>query len=108
MRIFNIDGREVLACGNATRCVAHLLLEESGLSEMVLETGGGMLECRRVGPMQISVDMGPMSTDWRDFPVASVIDMLHVPVDQRPAPRRAGGVDRQPACGLFRRQPGCG
>ena len=79
MRIFNIDGREVLACGNATRCVAHLLLEESGSTEMMLETGGGMLRCRRVGPMQISVDMGPMSTDWRDFPVAKAIDMLHVP-----------------------------
>jgi diaminopimelate epimerase len=46
---------------------------------MVLETGGGMLECRRVGPMQISVEMGPMSTNWRDFPVAREIDMLHVP-----------------------------
>ena len=84
MRIFNIDGREVSACGNATRCVAHLLLEESGRSEMVLETGGGMLECRRVGPMQISVGLGPMSTDWRDFPVAREIDMLHVPAVSGP------------------------
>ena len=84
MRIFNIDGREVSACGNATRCVAHLLLEEAGLSELVLETAGGMLRCRRAGPMQVSVDMAEMSTDWRRFPVAREIDMLHVPLTSGP------------------------
>src|SRR5690606_1459208 len=70
MRIFNIDGREVSACGNATRCVAHLLLEESGKSELFLETSGGILQCRRAGPMQVSVGMGPISRDWRAFPMA--------------------------------------
>ena len=30
MRILNVDGAEAEACGNATRCVAWLLLEESG------------------------------------------------------------------------------
>ncbi len=80
MRIFNIDGREVSACGNATRCVAHLLLEETGGTELLLETGGGLLKCRRAGPMRISVEMGPISTDWRDFPLAQEVDMLHLPV----------------------------
>ena len=84
MRLFNIDGREVSACGNATRCVAHLLLEEADGTELVLETGGGMLRCRRVGPMEISVEMGPMSTDWRHFPVARQVDMLHLPVASGP------------------------
>ncbi len=84
MRIFNIDGREVSACGNATRCVAHLMLEETGLSELVLETGGGMLKCRRAGTMQVSVEMAAMSTDWRKFPVSHEIDMLHVPVGNGP------------------------
>lgn len=84
MRIFNIDGREVSACGNATRCVAHLLLEESGLPELVLETGGGMLKCRRAGTMQVSVEMAAMSTDWRRFPVSREIDMLHVPAGNGP------------------------
>ena len=47
MRIFNIDGREVSACGNATRCVAHLLFEETGETGLVLETAAGLLKCRR-------------------------------------------------------------
>ncbi|MBN9274365.1 MAG: hypothetical protein J0J15_29760, partial [Mesorhizobium sp.] len=60
MRIFNIDGREVSACGNATRCVAHLLMEESGKDALVLETKGGMLTCRRTGAMDVSVELGPI------------------------------------------------
>src|SRR5690349_19472940 len=59
MRIFNIDGREVSACGNATRCVAHLLFEEGGDGELLLETRAGLLKCRRSGPMQVSVELGP-------------------------------------------------
>mgnify|MGYP001321457159 FL=1 len=30
MRIYNADGSQAEACGNATRCVARLLFEESG------------------------------------------------------------------------------
>lgn len=88
MRIFNIDGREVSACGNATRCVAHLLLEESGNSELVLETGGGLLKCRRSGAMQVSVELGPIGWNWRDFPLSREVDMFDLPV--RSGPLRHG------------------
>jgi diaminopimelate epimerase len=84
VRIFNIDGREVSACGNASRCVAHLLLEEAGGTELLLETGGGMLKCRRSGPMQISVELGPISGDWRDFPLSMEVDTQHLPVENGP------------------------
>ena len=50
MRIFNIDGREAEACGNATRCVAWLLMEESGTDEVTLETLAGPIDCRRTPP----------------------------------------------------------
>jgi diaminopimelate epimerase len=84
MRIFNIDGREVSACGNATRCVAHLLMEGSGRPEILLETGGGLLACRRVGDMEVSVELGPIGMDWRALPVARAVDMLHLPVESGP------------------------
>lgn len=90
MRIFNIDGREVSACGNATRCVAHLLMEESGRSEMLLETRGGLLACRRAGEMQVSVEFGPISTDWRALPAVREVDMLHLPVESGPLRDGAG------------------
>jgi diaminopimelate epimerase len=90
MRIFNIDGREVSACGNATRCVAHLLMEESRRGEVLLETGGGLLACRRAGAMQVSVELGPIGTDWRALPVAKEVDMLHLPVESGPLRDGAG------------------
>ena len=90
MRIFNIDGREVSACGNATRCVAHLLMEETGADALVLETAGGLLKCRRTGPMDVSVELGPIGWNWRDFPLAREVDMFDLPVASGPLRHGAG------------------
>ena len=38
MRIFNVDGSEVAACGNATRCVASLILGLQRGDKMVIQT----------------------------------------------------------------------
>lgn len=84
MRIFNIDGREVSACGNATRCVAHLLFEETGATELVLETRGGLLKCRRSGAMEVSVELGPIGWNWLDFPLSREVDMFDMPVESGP------------------------
>src|SRR3954469_13573110 len=40
MRIWNADGGEVAACGNAARCVGWLLLEASGRQSATIETAG--------------------------------------------------------------------
>lgn len=84
MRIFNIDGREVGACGNATRCMAYLLLEETDGDAVCIETGGGILRCGRAGPMRISVDFGPIRMGWRDIPLSGETDTLHLPVESGP------------------------
>lgn len=55
MRIQNSDGSEVAACGNATRCVGHLLMEEGDL--LTIETHAAILEARPQGDL-IRVDMG--------------------------------------------------
>lgn len=64
MRLYNVDGREVEACGNATRCVAWLLLEEGHDDRVTVETLAGVLECRRTGDRQVSCDMGPVRLAW--------------------------------------------
>lgn len=84
MRIFNIDGREVSACGNATRCVAHLLINETGAAELLLETAGGLLKCRQTGAMEVSVQLGPIGWDWRDFPLSRQVEMFDLPVESGP------------------------
>lgn len=84
MRLFNIDGREVGACGNATRCVAFLLMEESGRKQVVIETAAGLLPCRLAGPQEVSVQLGPILTDWRRIGAAHAVDTLHLPLESGP------------------------
>ncbi len=84
MRIFNIDGREVGACGNATRCVAYLLLEETQSDYIILETIAGMLGCNRGEGLTVSVNMGQISMDWRKMPLAEEQDMNRLQVQNGP------------------------
>lgn len=74
MRIFNADGSEVGACGNAARAVALLHGEA-----VVIETGGGpiMLEPINGGAR---VDMGAPRFDWDAIPLAYPVDTAAMPV----------------------------
>jgi diaminopimelate epimerase len=80
MRIRNSDGGEVEACGNATRCVADLLMKENGSRHVVIETMVGLLDAEAAGDGLISVDMGPARLDWREIPLAKATDTLHLDV----------------------------
>jgi diaminopimelate epimerase len=74
MRIFNADGGEVEACGNAARCVALLMGGAStietlgGIISGVADTGGA------------SVDMGKPRFDWDAIPLAYPMDSAAMPV----------------------------
>src|SRR5208283_5056721 len=70
MRIRNSDGGEAEACGNATRCVADLLLHETGAERVRIETAAGLLEAEARPDGLISVDMGPARTAWHEIPLA--------------------------------------
>jgi diaminopimelate epimerase len=78
MRIRNADGSQVSACGNASRCVGWLLMEETGLAATTFETAAGLLEARRAGDGLIAVDMGPARLDWREIPLAGPADTRHL------------------------------
>ena len=84
MRILNIDGREVEACGNATRCVAWLLMEEGRRDEIVLETLAGLIPCKRTGPLEVSCVMGRVTMDWRRIPLAEARDTCHLDIRSGP------------------------
>ena len=74
MRIWNADGGEVSACGNATRCVAWLLTEASEFTKVVIETAAGPLFAERTGPTTVKVDMGPPRLRWDQIPLAEEMD----------------------------------
>jgi len=84
MRIYNPDGGEAGACGNATRCVASVLMAERNTGQVTVQTISGLLESEKVGDGVISVDMGPAKLDWRDIPVAGACDTNHLPVGAGP------------------------
>jgi diaminopimelate epimerase len=85
MRIYNPDGGEAQACGNATRCVASVVMDERKTDQVTVQTVAGLLESQKTGvgsnglPV-ISVDMGLARLDWREIPVAQACDTNHMPV----------------------------
>ncbi|WP_095011858.1 diaminopimelate epimerase [Tsuneonella mangrovi] len=74
MRIFNADGGEVEACGNASRAIALL----HGAKAQV-ETSGGTIT---VEPMDggARIDMGTPRFGWEEIPLAYAMDTLSMPV----------------------------
>jgi len=84
MRIRNADGNEVEACGNATRCIARVVMDETGKSEVNVETVVGLLHARAGDEGRVCVNMGPARLDWQDIPTAEACDTLHMPVTVGP------------------------
>jgi len=78
MRIYNPDGGESGACGNGARCVAHLLMAETGKPEAKIETLAGVLAAEAAAGGLVSVDMGPVRFGWRDVPLAREGDTLNL------------------------------
>ena len=59
VRIYNNDGSEAGACGNGMRCVASLVSDKTGKSDLTFETSAGILNCWKGADGLFSVDMGP-------------------------------------------------
>jgi diaminopimelate epimerase len=74
MRIWNPDGGEVEACGNATRCLGRIVMEETGKEKVVIETLAGSLIATPAGQGLVTVDMGEPKFDWQDIPLRESMD----------------------------------
>ncbi|ELT98184.1 hypothetical protein CAPTEDRAFT_136603, partial [Capitella teleta] len=71
MRIYNADGSEVGACGNAARCVAWLIMQENAQQTCRIETLSGIIGGSATSNEWItSIDMGRPKFDWQDIPLA--------------------------------------
>ena len=58
-RFYNPDASESAACGNATRCVADIIMKESDSETCAIETARGILNAFRAQNNMITIDMGP-------------------------------------------------
>jgi diaminopimelate epimerase len=84
MRIHNADGSQAGACGNATRCVAALLHQETGRGAFIVQTIAGAL-ATTIDLGAITVDMGPARLHWNEIPLAFAADTLALPIEHHPA-----------------------
>lgn len=80
MRIYNPDGSQAGACGNATRCVASLLAAETGRTELTVCTISGNLPSIVLPDGRVRVDMGEARFGWIDIPLSEPADTLHLNV----------------------------
>lgn len=106
MRIFNADGGEVKACGNAARCVAWLEMEATTSDTVRVETEAGILKAARVDDTTVSVDMGSPLLRWEEIPLAERMDTRRLdlrigPIDD-PILHSPGAVNMgNPHCVFF-------
>ncbi|OQY01961.1 MAG: diaminopimelate epimerase [Desulfobacteraceae bacterium 4572_130] len=84
IRFFNPDGKEVKACGNATRCLGLFFFLESGMEKLSIQTMAGNLECTRAGKNRVSINMGKIKTKWHEIPLSKNIDTLNLNISSGP------------------------
>ncbi|MDX2238032.1 MAG: diaminopimelate epimerase [Hyphomonadaceae bacterium] len=77
MRIWNASGEEVSACGNGTRAVGWILIDE-GKPKVTIETRAGILRAESAGGAQVTVDMGSPLLKWEEIPLARAMDTVRM------------------------------
>lgn len=84
MRIYNADGSESEACGNATRCVVNMMMNETSKDAVVVETLAGLLAGTKDRTGVIVVDMGKPALAWQQIPLSRAQDTAHIDVSAGP------------------------
>ena len=97
LTFYNADGSTSAACGNATRCIARLLMNETGATDITLTTDRGTLVAQDAGGGLTSVNMGQPQLDWQDIPLVRELDTLHLPIEGDPVATGMGN----PHCTFF-------
>jgi len=94
---WNSDGSLSGACGNATRCIARHVMDQTGATALTLLTARGILQARDAGIGLTSVNMGLPQLEWQDVPLARAMDTLELPIEGAPTATGMGN----PHCTFF-------
>ncbi|MBV0913625.1 diaminopimelate epimerase [Anianabacter salinae] len=97
LTFYNADGSLSSACGNATRCIARHLMDETGETALTLRTTRGLLACEDAGGGMTRVNMGTPLLDWQDIPLAEAMDTDELPIEGGPVATGMGN----PHCTFF-------
>lgn len=80
---WNADGSMAGACGNASRCIGKIIMDETGRDTAQFRTERGVLTAKRMGD-DISVNMGQPQLTWDAVPLAYDCDLNHLPIEGDP------------------------
>lgn len=97
LSFLNADGSASATCGNATRCIARHLMDETGRTALTLRTDRGLLAAEDAGGGLTRVNLGPPQLDWREIPLAEACDTLDLPIPGNPVATGMGN----PHCTFF-------
>lgn len=85
MRIWNAEGGEVQSCGNASRCIADLLFNETAKNTATISTKGGLLIASKAGDKMVTIDQGVPKFGWKDIPLSEPFaDTRHIELQYGP------------------------
>ncbi|MFU8882679.1 MAG: diaminopimelate epimerase [Rhodobacterales bacterium] len=97
LTFYNADGSTSAACGNATRCIARYLMDQTGRDTLALTTQRGVLHAVDAGAGLTSVNMGQPQLEWAEIPLAGPMDTLELPIEGAPTATGMGN----PHCTFF-------
>jgi diaminopimelate epimerase len=97
LTFWNSDGSLSAACGNATRCIARFMMDETGQDALTITTDRGTLYARDAGDGLTSVNMGQPQLHWDEIPLSHEVDTLSLPITGTPVATGMGN----PHCTFF-------
>ena len=97
LKFWNSDGSSSSTCGNATRCVADIIMKETGLDKINIATSVEIIKCIKLNNGQILTNLGIPKTFWRDIPLSEKCDTSKLPIDGNPIATSLGN----PHCTFF-------
>ena len=74
LKFYNADGGEISACGNGSRCVAYLLMNENKSKKISLKTKAGSLKAELDDKNLVKLNMGTPIFDWDKIPLTKKMD----------------------------------
>ena len=97
LKFWNSDGSVSTTCGNATRCIAQMVMKEKNVSKLNLKTDAGISKCKINGEGIVSVNMGVPKLLWYEIPLAVECETLNLPLEGDPVATNVGN----PHCTFF-------
>ena len=94
LKFYNSDGEKISACGNGSRCVAYLLMNEEHIKKISLKTEAGTLHAELDNKKLVVINMGQPKFEWKKIPLSKEMDNKNLRI-------KISSLDRKEVVGGF-------